>query len=236
MDPWTLGLVAVVVVGLALIVYGALSDRSKTRRAAVEMLTPPQRDIPHFRPDSPAPTYLSELQARRPAASAVSTDLTAADRAQVAAQLKHPLTVRVDAGYDSLDFVTDPTSGWAVLDSPRVLVCSEGIETTRELLGVLEKLLLSRTPLVIVTPGLSAEVGSTLQVNHIRQNMSLLTVTTSVVADLTRVARVTGAAVKSRSDLQAGYVWPEHLGRCDRWVSSAKASFLIGTLDGSVPG
>ncbi len=73
LDPWTLGLVAVVVLGLALIAYGALHDRARNRRAREEMLSPPKREIPQFRPDTPAPQYLSELQARRPPADATST-------------------------------------------------------------------------------------------------------------------------------------------------------------------
>ena len=130
-EPWTLGLVAVIVVGLAVIVFGALSDRAKTRRAAAEMLSPPQRTIPQFSPDTPAPQYLSDLQARRPPEEAPSTELSASEREQLARRLRDPSTLKVDAGWLSRDFVTDPGSGQAVLDSPRVLVCLEPIESTR---------------------------------------------------------------------------------------------------------
>jgi hypothetical protein len=34
-----------------------------------------------------------------------------------------------------------------------------------------------------------------------------------------------------RSDRQAGYVPPEHLGHCDRWVSTPKASHVITSAD-----
>lgn len=227
MEPWSLGLVAVIVVGLAAIVYGALSDRAKNKRAAVELLAPPARHIPQFRPDSPAPTYLSELQARRPPDAVTATELTATERDQVAQQTKDPGTTKVAAGFVSRDFVTDRNTSQAVLDAPRVLVCSERVESMRELLMILEKLVLSRAALVVVAPSLSAEVQHTLEVNQIQGVMRLLAVTTSG-PELDRIAAATGAQPRSRSDLQADYVWPEHLGTCSRWVSTAKASYIVG--------
>ena len=80
MEPWIIGLIALVVVGLGVIVYGALHDRARNRRRAAEMLAPPPRMIPQFKADSPAPHYLSELQARRPPPEAEPTDLTPSQR------------------------------------------------------------------------------------------------------------------------------------------------------------
>jgi hypothetical protein len=226
-EPWTLGLVAVIVVGLAVIVFGALWDRARNRRAAVEMLAPPRRTIPQFRPDSPAPSYLSDLQARRPRDDSVVRELSPADREQLAAQVKDPTTVKLAAGFVSRDFVTDRSSSQAVLDEPRVLVCAERIESTRELLAILEKLILSGTSLVVVAPALSDEVQGTLEVNQIQGTMRLLAVTPNAT-DLQLAAEATGAQVRTRSDLQGGYAWTEHLGSCARWVSTAKHSYVIG--------
>ena len=226
-EPWTLGLVAVIVVGLAVIVFGALWDRAKNRRAAVEMLAPPQRPIPQFRPDSPAPSYLSDLQARRPRDDAATRELSAAEREQLAAQVKDPTTVKLATGFASRDFITDRSSSQAVLEEPRVLVCAERIESTRELLGILEKLILSGTPLVVVAPALSDEVRGTLEVNQIQGTMRLLAVTPNAT-DLQLAAEATGAQVRTRSDLQGGYAWTEHLGSCARWVSTPKHSYVIG--------
>ena len=234
-DPWTLGLVVVVVVGLAVILYGALADRARNKRRAAEMLAPPSRPIPHFRPDAPAPAYLSELQARRPPEDAAPTELSVTARAQLEAELDDRATVKIGAGYLSDDFVTDPSSGWAVLELPRVLVCTEPVASTRELLGVLERFLLGRTPLVVAAPEFAPEVRQTLQVNQIQQLLRLVAVAVPDRADLDRVALATGAQPKSSGDLQAGYVWPEHLGGCVRWVSTAKASFVVGP-DGAESG
>ena len=64
-----------------------------------------------------------------------------------------------------------------MLEGPAVLVCADGIESFRELLGVLEKLILAKTPLVVVAPAIAPDVLATLEVNKIRQTMRLLVVT-----------------------------------------------------------
>jgi hypothetical protein len=225
-DPWQVGLIAVIVIGLGLIIFGALWDRSRNRRRAAEMLAPPPRTIPQFRPDAPAPHYLSELQARRPPAAASTTALTAQELDTINRQIASSQTVTVPTGYASKDFVTDRTSGWAVLDRPAVLVCADPVETIRELLGVLEQLIMSRTPLVIVAPRLAPEVLATLEVNQIQKNMQLLVVTPKA-AELSTLAGACGATMLDRSDLRSGYAPPEQLGRCERWVSTAKASHVI---------
>ena len=67
---------------------------------------------------------------------------------------------------------------------------------------------------------------STLEVNAIQQTMRLLAVTPDAAA-LASLAAACGADPVDRSDRQAGYFPPERLGRCERWVSTAKASHVI---------
>ena len=177
MDLWQVGLIVVIVVGFGLVVFGALWDRARNRRRAREMLSPPPRTIPQFRPDAPAPHYLSDLQARRRRTGTDGTALTAEERERINRQIADAQTVTVPTGYASRDFVTDPTSGWAVLDHPAVLVCADPVDSIRELLPVLERLIMTGTPLVVARPGLSAEVRATLEVNAIQQTMRLLAVT-----------------------------------------------------------
>jgi hypothetical protein len=226
MDAWQIGLIVLIVTGLGLIIFGALWDRSRNRKRAMEMLAPPKREIPRFHPDAPAPHYLSDLQARRPPEGAVSTELSADERSAIKVRIAEPDIVTIKTGYASKDFVTDKGSGWAVLEHPRVLVCGDPVESIRELLSVLEPLIMSKAPLVIAAPRLAEEVRATLEVNKIRQTMSLLALMPTE-ADLRRIAEATGALIIARSDRQSGYVPLEQLGRCERWVSTANASFVI---------
>jgi hypothetical protein len=224
-DPWSIGLIVLIVVGLASIIFGALWDRRLNKRRAAEMLAPPKRTIPHFTPDAPAPHYLSDLQARRRPENSPS-NLSEAERQAISRQLADPNTVTVNVGYASRDFITDASSGWAVLEQPAVLVCGDPIQTFRELLGALEKLILSKTPLVVVAPAIAREVLATLEVNAIRQTMRLLAVICNQ-ACLTTVAAACQAVIIDRSDRQSGYLAPDQLGHCERWISSDTSSHLV---------
>jgi hypothetical protein len=225
-DPWSIGLIVVIIAGLAAIIFGAVWDRRRNKRRAAEMLGPPARNIPQFHPDSPAPHYLSDLQARRRPEGAARTDLSDAERKSITQQLADPNTVILDAGYASRDFVSDPASDWAVLERPAVLVCGDAIESFRELISTLEKLILSRTPLVIVAPQIAPEVLATLEVNAIRQTMRLLAVICRR-KDLSTVAAACQALIVDQSDRQSGYLTSDQLGHCERWISSAKSSHLV---------
>lgn len=223
-DPWLLGLVVLVVVGLGAIVFGALYDRSRNRRRAAEMLAPPSRVIPRMAADAPAPHYLSDLQARR--RPRPPSPRSGAERAGFDAQLAAASTT-LATGYLSKDFVTDPDSGRAVLDSPRILVCTDEIASIRELLPILEILIKTRTPLVIIAAAIEPGVRATLEVNAIRGTMTLLVVVLGDQADRQRVADQSGATPVDRADRQSGFVPPERLGHLDRWVSTPRESFLI---------
>ena len=226
MDPWTLGLVAVIVIGVTLILYGALFDRRRNRRARAEMLAPPKRDIPQFRPDSPAPHYLSELQARRAPASAPPTGLSDRDRESINTQLRHPNAITVAAGFASPAFVTDSTAGWAVLDEPYVLVCAAGLDTIREILPLMERAAMSQGSLVVTAPSITKDVLATLEVNVIQQKLRLVALTADKHT-LATIAAHTGARPLDRGDLQAGYIPAQQLGRCGRWVSDKRRSWLL---------
>ncbi|GAA1434305.1 hypothetical protein GCM10009616_28330 [Microlunatus lacustris] len=227
MDPWSIGLTVLVVVGLVAVVFGALYDRARNRRRAAEMLAPPDRVIPHFRADAPTPHYLSELQARRPAEPSPAPVLDDPTRAQIERQLAADSGPDLDVGWASADFVTDPATGWAVLDDPVVLVCGDEVASLRELLDLLERLLLSRTPLVLVAPRIAPEVMATLEVNRIRSLLSVVAVLVGDPATRDELARGCGATPVDRADRQAGYLPPEVLGRCRRWVSTDRCSVAV---------
>ncbi len=226
MSPWDVGLIALIVLGLAAIVAGALWDRRRNARRRTELLAPPSRAIPGFTPDAPAPHYLSDLQARRPPDESPAPALTDADRDSIRRGISAPTTETLGTGYASADFISDPTSGWAVLDSAGVLVCADEVASIRELLPVLERALLGGHGLVIVAPGFAPEVLATLEVNAIRRTLPLLAVKASAT-DRARITERCRAELADRATLQSGYLPGTLLGRCDRWVSTDRASYLM---------
>jgi chaperonin GroEL len=76
--------------------------------------------------------------------------------------------MRFDKGFISAYFVTDPDRMEAVFDDPSILLVSGKVSTVRDLLPVLEKVMQSGKPLVIVAEDVEGEALSTLVVNKIR--------------------------------------------------------------------
>ena len=76
--------------------------------------------------------------------------------------------MRFDKGYISPYFVTDPERMEAVLEDPYILLVSSKISAVRDLLPVLEKVMQSARPLVIIAEDVEGEALATLVVNKIR--------------------------------------------------------------------
>ncbi len=76
--------------------------------------------------------------------------------------------MRFDKGYISPYFVTDPERMETVLDDPYVLLVSGKISSVKDLLPLLEKVMQSNKPLMILSEDVEGEALATLVVNKIR--------------------------------------------------------------------
>src|SRR6266540_3465542 len=76
--------------------------------------------------------------------------------------------MRFDKGYISPYFVTDPERMEAVLDDAYVLLVSTKVSAVKDLLPVLEKVMQSGKPLVLIAEDVEGEALATLVVNKIR--------------------------------------------------------------------
>ncbi|MGH9247857.1 MAG: chaperonin GroEL [Acidimicrobiales bacterium] len=76
--------------------------------------------------------------------------------------------MRFDKGYISPYFVTDPERMEVVLEDPYILLVGSKISAVRDLLPVLEKVMQSGKPLVIISEDVEGEALATLVVNKIR--------------------------------------------------------------------
>jgi chaperonin GroEL len=76
--------------------------------------------------------------------------------------------MRFDKGYISPYFATDAERQEAVLDDPYILLISSKISTVRDLLPLLEKVIQSAKPLLIIAEDVEGEALATLVVNKIR--------------------------------------------------------------------
>src|SRR5687768_196702 len=76
--------------------------------------------------------------------------------------------MQFDKGYISPYFVSDPERMEAVLDDPYILLTTQKISNVRDLLPVLEKVMQSGKPLLILAEDVEGEALATLVVNRIR--------------------------------------------------------------------
>src|SRR5438477_105974 len=76
--------------------------------------------------------------------------------------------MRFDKGYVSAYFMTDPERMEAVLDEPYILIANSKISAVKDLLPVLEKIMQSGKPLLIIAEDVEGEALATLIVNKVR--------------------------------------------------------------------
>jgi chaperonin GroEL len=76
--------------------------------------------------------------------------------------------MRFDKGYISAYFVTDAERMEAVLEDPYILIANQKVSNVKDLLPVLEKVMQSGKPLLILSEDVDGEALSTLVVNKIR--------------------------------------------------------------------
>ena len=84
--------------------------------------------------------------------------------------------MRFDKGYISPYFVTDPERMEAVLEDPYILLVGSKVSAVRDLLPVLEKVMQTGKPLVIIAEDVEGEALATLVVNKIRGTFKSLAV------------------------------------------------------------
>jgi chaperonin GroEL len=76
--------------------------------------------------------------------------------------------MRFDKGYINFYFATDPERQEAVLEDPYILIANSKIGNVKDLLPILEKVMQSGKPLLIIAEDVEGEALATLVVNKIR--------------------------------------------------------------------
>ncbi|MDF1597447.1 MAG: chaperonin GroEL [Acidimicrobiia bacterium] len=80
--------------------------------------------------------------------------------------------MQFDKGYISPYFVTDPDRQEAVIEDPYILIANQKIGSVNDLLPVLEKVMQTGKPLVLIAEDIEGEALATLVVNRIRGTFS----------------------------------------------------------------
>jgi chaperonin GroEL len=114
--------------------------------------------------------------------------------------------MQFDKGYLSPYFVTDPDRQEAVLADPYVLFVNGKISSVQELLPVLEKVMQSGKPLLVVAEDVEGEALATLVVNKIRGTFSSVAVKAPGFGDRRK------AMLQDMATLTGGQVVAEEVG------------------------
>ena len=144
--------------------------------------------------------------------------------------------MRFDKGYISPYFVTDAERMEAVLDDPYILIVNSKVSSLRDLLPVLEKVVQSGKPLLVIAEDVDGEALAGLLVNKIKGTFKSVAVKAPGFGDrrkamLADIAILTGGQVISEEvGLKLDAVTLELLGRA-RSVSVSKDECTI--IDGS---
>ncbi len=220
MEQW-LGIVAVLVVGIGLVAYGYLWDRTSNKLHREQLISVPDRAIPGHRTDAEAPAYVqaSELAARQ-AAPVTDPDALAALRARTDASPSLPY------GHLAKTFTTH-AGDLCVLDEPVILVVDGELTTVRELLPVANHAKTSGHPLAIVAATLSEDVLQTLEANTLAGTLPAAAVAIPASDQRRQFASLVGAVPVAPADLKAGWVPVQHLGTCATWVSSPRQLWVV---------
>ena len=138
-----------------------------------------------------------------------------------------------DKGFTSPYFVTDAERMEAVLDDPYILINQGKISSIQELLPVLEKVMQTGKPLVIIAEDVEGEALSTLVVNKIRGTFNALVVKPAGFGDrrkaiLQDIAILTGGTVISPEvGLKLDQVGLDSLGRARRVVATKDDTTIV---------
>jgi chaperonin GroEL len=141
--------------------------------------------------------------------------------------------MRFDKGYISPYFVTDPERMEAVLDDPYLLIVSSKVSANKDLLPVLEQVMQSGKPLLIIAEDVEGEALATLVVNKIRGIFKSVAVKAPGFGDrrkamLGDLATLTGGQVISEEvGLKLDGVTLDMLGRARKVVVSKDETTLV---------
>jgi chaperonin GroEL len=150
--------------------------------------------------------------------------ITVEESQTLTTELEFTEGMQFDKGYISPYFVTDAEAGEAVLDDPYLLITTSKISNLAELLPLLEKVIETGKPLLVIAEDVDGEALSTLVVNAIRKTFVAVAVKAPFFGDrrkafLQDLAIVTNAQVVAPEvGLKLDQVGLDVLGRVGRVV------------------
>jgi chaperonin GroEL len=159
--------------------------------------------------------------------------ITVEEGSTLSTELEVTEGMQFDKGYLSPYFVTDPEAGEAVLEDAYVLVTPQKISAIEDLLPLLEQVLQSGKPLLVIAEDVDGQALSTLVVNSIRKTLKVCAVKAPGFGDR-RKAMLQDMAVLTGGEListELGYkldsVTLDQLGTARRIVVTKETTTIV---------
>jgi chaperonin GroEL len=159
--------------------------------------------------------------------------ITVEDSQTFGVDLEFTEGMQFDKGYISAYFVTDPDRQEAVLEDPYVLIANQKITAVQDLLPVLEKVMQTGKPVLVLAEDVEGEALATLVVNKIRGTFSSAAVKAPGFGErrkamLQDIAILTGATVISEEvGLKLDGVTVDMLGRARKIVITKDNTTIV---------
>ncbi|QGU06496.1 60 kDa chaperonin 1 [Corynebacterium occultum] len=159
--------------------------------------------------------------------------LTVEESQSIESSLEITEGVSFDKGFLSPYFITDTDVQQAVLEDPQILLVRNKISSLPDFLPVLEKVVESGKPVLIIAEDIEGEPLQTLVVNSIRKTLRAVAVKSPYFGDRRKafmddLAVVTGATV---IDPEVGYnlteAGPEHFGTARRVTVTKDETIIV---------
>ncbi|GHJ46350.1 60 kDa chaperonin 2 [Catellatospora sp. TT07R-123] len=141
--------------------------------------------------------------------------------------------MRFDKGFNSAYFITDPERMEAVLEDPYLLIVNGKISNVKDMLPILEKVMQSGKPLLIIAEDVEGEALATLIVNKIRGTFKSVAVKAPGFGDrrkamLQDIAILTGGQVVSEEvGLKLDSTGLDMLGRARKVVVTKDETTIV---------
>jgi chaperonin GroEL len=148
-------------------------------------------------------------------------------------ELEYTEGMQLDKGYISPQFVTDQERMEAVLDDPYILMANQKISRIQDLLPILNRVMQSNRPLLIISDDLEGEALTALTVNKLRGTLNVAAIRGPLFGDrrkrmLEDIAILTGGEVITEEmGLRLENTRLEQLGRARKVVVTKDDTTII---------
>jgi chaperonin GroEL len=159
--------------------------------------------------------------------------ITVEDSQTFGVELEFTEGMQFDKGYISPYFITDPDRQEAVLEDPYILIANSKISSVQDMLPVLEKVMQTGKPVLVLSEDVEGEALATLVVNKIRGTFSSVAVKAPGFGErrkamLQDIAILTGGQVISEEvGLKLENVTIDMLGRARKVVVSKDDTTIV---------